>query len=64
MAAITETKLTVELLREKETKRTVRYEEPGDEPRIGTLYMPKATLERMGAVPWPDRLTVTVETGA
>lgn len=52
--------ITVELVREKETKRTVRYTEQGDDPQIGTLYVPKGTLEAMGPGQWPERISLTI----
>jgi hypothetical protein len=49
----------VVLEREKETKNTIRFIEPeGDEPMvIGTLYVQKFALRRMGN---PDRIEVTI----
>ena len=54
--------LTVTLRRAKETKNTVRYEEPeSDQPIvIGTLYVQKWALHRLED---PETLTVTI-TGA
>ena len=48
------------LRRAKETKNTVRYEEPeSDEPTvIGTLYVQKWALHRLG---YPEMITVTIE---
>lgn len=52
---------------ERETKNTVRYQEdahdgtvgnPG-EPAIGTLYVQRRTIERLGLTT-TDRLTVTL----
>lgn len=43
----------------KETKGALRYEETGDENKIGTLYVRK---DGMGAQPWPQEIEVTVAT--
>jgi hypothetical protein len=50
----------VSLRRAKETKNTVRYEEPeGDEPLIvGTLYIQKWACRRIEE---PETITVTIE---
>jgi hypothetical protein len=47
------------LRRAKETKNTVRYEEPeSDQPLvIGTLYLQKWALHRLGD---PQEITVTI----
>jgi hypothetical protein len=52
--------MRVTLHRAKETKNTVRYEEPesGDPPVIGTLYVQKWAMHRLGD---PETLTVTLE---
>ena len=49
----------VSLHRAKETKNTVRYEEPeSDQPLvIGTLYVQKWALHRLGD---PQEITVTI----
>jgi hypothetical protein len=51
--------LNVTLRRAKETKNTVRYEEPeSDQPTvIGTLYLQKWALHRLGD---PETITVTI----
>ena len=51
--------LEVTLRRVKETKNTVRYEEPeSDQPLvIGTLYVQKWAVKRLGE---PETLTVTI----
>jgi hypothetical protein len=51
--------LQVTLRRARETKNTVRYEEPeSDEPTvIGTLYLQKWALHRLGD---PEAITVTI----
>jgi hypothetical protein len=51
--------LQVTLRRAKETKNTVRYEEPeSDQPMvIGTLYVQKWAMHRLGD---PETLTVTI----
>lgn len=50
----------VSLRRAKETKNTVRYEEPeSDQPIvIGTLYMQKWAVHRLED---PETITVTIE---
>ena len=54
--------LQVTLHRAKETKNTVRYEEPeSDQPIvIGTLYVQKWALHRLGD---PEMLTLTIAGG-
>ena len=51
--------MQVTLRRAKETKNTVRYEEPdSDQPMvIGTLYLQKWALHRLGD---PETITVTI----
>jgi hypothetical protein len=51
----------VTLRRAKETKNTVRYEEPeSDQPMvIGTLYVQKWAIHRLED---PEAITVTIET--
>ena len=44
--------------KDKETKNTVRYAEQGDEPVVGTLYLQKSAVEKLGN---PDTLKVTIE---
>jgi hypothetical protein len=46
---------------EKETKRTIRYVEPGDDPRVGTIYVPKSTLAELGN---PKILKLTLESAS
>jgi hypothetical protein len=52
--------LQLTLRRARETKNTVRYEEPeSDQPIvIGTLYLQKWALHRLGD---PETITVTIE---
>jgi hypothetical protein len=52
--------LQMTMCRAKETKNTVRYEEPeSDQPIvIGTLYLQKWALHRLGD---PETITVTIE---
>ena len=54
--------IQITLRRARETKNTVRFEEPeSDQPIIiGTLYVQKWALKRLGE---PETLTVTI-TGA
>lgn len=55
--------LTIQLHKERETKNTIRFEEmenaEGNPPLIGTLYVQKWALKRLGD---PERLTLTLET--
>lgn len=47
--------------KEKETANTVRFKEPtkpGVPPKIGTLYVPKTTLEKLGN---PEAIVVVLE---
>ncbi|MGO9151113.1 MAG: hypothetical protein ACLP1E_15235 [Acidimicrobiales bacterium] len=55
--------LKVTLKRAKETKNTIRYEEPegGDPPIIGTLYLHKWATHRLED---PETITVTIEVPA
>jgi hypothetical protein len=52
----------VTLRRAKETKNTVRYEEPesGEPTVIGTLYLQKWAAQRLED---PETITVTIERG-
>ena len=55
--------LRVTLKRAKETKNTIRYEEPegGEPPIIGTLYLQKWATHRLED---PETITATVEVSA
>ena len=55
--------LKVTLHRAKETKNTVRFEEPesGEPPIIGTLYLQKWATHRLED---PETITVTIEVPA
>jgi hypothetical protein len=55
--------LRVTLHRAKETKNTVRFEEPesGEPPIIGTLYLQKWATHRLED---PETITVTIEVPA
>ena len=55
--------LRVTLKRAKETKNTIRYEEPegGEPPIIGTLYRQKWATHRLED---PETITVTIEVSA
>lgn len=48
----------VELKRERETKNKVVFEEVGLATLLGTLYVPKATLEQLGN---PEQITIDVQ---
>lgn len=45
-------KVTVKFEMEKDTKNTIRFKEvvpgPLDTPKVGTIYVPKATLKEIG----------------
>lgn len=50
----------VKFAKEKDTKNTVRFTEvlaEGEPPAIGTLYVPKYTLSKIGN---PDTLVITL----
>lgn len=50
--------VTATMVRDKDTKNTVRYAEAGsDTPAIGTIYLPKRSIEALGN---PESITVTV----
>lgn len=49
--------VTVDLIREKETKNKVRFVEASGEDKLGTIYVPKATHAKLGN---PDRLTMSI----
>lgn len=59
-----ESTMTISMNMDKETKNTIRFTEilksKDDEAKVGTIYVPKATLEAIG---WKDgkalKLTVT-----
>ena len=57
--------VAVEFVKERETKNTVRFQEVedanGEPPAIGTLYLQKWVLRRLGD---PQKLTVVVRTAA
>ena len=48
-------KVTVKFEMEKDTKNTIRFKEvvpgPLDTPKVGTVYVPKATLKEIGYEP-------------
>lgn len=48
-------KITVSFEAEKETKNTYKFKEsvggPLDTPKVGTIYVPKATLKEIGWMP-------------
>ena len=54
--------ITIQLKRERETKNTIRFEETeneeGNPPLIGTLYVQKWALKRLGD---PETLTLTLK---
>jgi hypothetical protein len=50
--------MTITFIKKKETKGTWLFEEVGDVPSVGTLYVKKHALQSMG---WPQELDVTIE---
>jgi hypothetical protein len=54
--------LTATFIVEKETKNTVRYQETdGDQPPImGTAYVQKWALKKLGNGTAPSRITITI----
>lgn len=53
--------IVVQFAAEKKTTRTVRYREYvpfGAEPLVGSIYIQKTTLEKMG---FPERIRITIE---
>ena len=40
--------MTITMHEEKQTKNTIRFTENSETPKIGTLYIPKATLQELG----------------
>ena len=56
--------LEVEFRRERETKNTIRFEEveseTGDPPVIGTLYLQKWAVKRLGD---PAKIRIAVDVG-
>lgn len=54
--------MTITLHEEKRTKNTVRFTEGTEAPKIGTIYVPKATLEELGYEPGMVlRIEITAE---
>ena len=55
--------VAVQFVKERETKNTVRFQEvedpKGEPPAIGTLYLQKWVLHRLGD---PQKVTVVVQT--
>ena len=52
--------LTIEFTKEKDTPGTIRYKEVGEagvRPTIGSLYIIKSEVEKIGS---PNRLIVTI----
>ena len=40
--------MTILMREEKQTKNTVRFTENSETPKLGTLYIPKTTLQELG----------------
>lgn len=40
--------MTIIMYEEKQTKNTVRFTENSETPKIGTIYVPKTTLQEIG----------------
>jgi hypothetical protein len=53
--------VTVQFMKSKETKGTFCYTEDGDDVKVGTLYIKKATAATLGN---PEKLTVTITADA
>ena len=56
--------VTTSFVLEKETKNTRKFEEvpePGQPPIVGSLYLQKFVLERLGN---PETVTITITAGA
>ena len=50
--------IIVELVKEKETKNTVRFQEQDQlNPILGVIYVPKVTLQKLGN---PEVIKVTI----
>ena len=52
-------KIKIDFLFDKETTGTVRYQESGSNPVVGTLYIKKAHLKE----PYPKVVYVELDTG-
>lgn len=50
--------LELQFTKERETKNTVRFSEDGKQQAIGTLYVQKSALAKIGD---PEALSVTIE---
>lgn len=50
--------MKVKFEKEKETKRTIRFKEIGENPIIGMIYIPKQTLQDIG---YKDGDTIVVD---
>lgn len=54
--------INVRFTKDKETKNTVRFTEATDtdtdEPKIGTIYIPKSTLNELN---WDGRTVIEIE---
>jgi hypothetical protein len=53
--------IDVQFAAERDTKNTVRFKEYvpfGADPKVGIIYIPKATLEKLG---FPERIRITIE---
>lgn len=51
-------KLSIKMIKERETKGTFRFKEMTDDPYIGTLYIKKRAFKDSSV---PDMITVTIE---
>lgn len=40
--------MTIIMYEEKQTKNTVRFTEDSETPKLGTIYVPKTTLQELG----------------
>ena len=55
-----EKKMTVQMRKERDTKRTIRYDEFSEAPFIGVLYVQKLALKEIFGG-FPDKLEITIE---
>lgn len=56
----TSKKVVVEMVKDRDTKNKIRFAEDGGE-ELGTLYVPKETLKKLGNLNGEKNLTVTLE---
>jgi hypothetical protein len=54
----TKDKLEATFVMERPTKNTIRYQEEGSNPVVGTLYIQKSHITELGT---PQRIKITIE---